>query len=154
MGLFKSMFGRNEMVTGERRSSLLSASEGDFMNILLKIMDAESFIVCPKVNLGSMISVRDQKKSKFSVEHTVIDFMLCERDSFRPVLGIELDDSTNNRPEMAEQDLLINKLFEHAELPLLRINVQREYDVDDIAHQVFNALGIGKNDVVMVEETI
>src|SRR5690348_2969852 len=98
MGLFKNLMGNgNDDIHSERKGSLLSAAELNFLNILMKIVDSNSFFIFPKVSVNQCISIPEKDKAKHVLETKSIDFILCERDTCKPVLRIELDDSTNNR---------------------------------------------------------
>ena len=56
-----------------------------------------------------------------------IDFVLCDPGSLRPIICIELDDRSHERPDRIERDAFVDHAFESAELPLLRIKVQKTY---------------------------
>jgi hypothetical protein len=152
MGLFKNLLGNGgNDVHSSNKGSLLSAAELNFMNILLKIVDEKSFFVFPKVSVNQCISIPDKDKAKQILATKCIDYVICDRDTCKPILGIELDDSTNNRSEMADRDFLLSKAFENADVALIRVDVQREYDMDDIAQRVFNGLGMVHNDILLVK---
>jgi hypothetical protein len=54
----------------------------------------------------------------------------------KPLLGIELDDSSHNRNNRQERDDFVDRVFQAAGLPLLRLPVQREYNTREVAAQI------------------
>ena len=57
-----------------------------------------------------------------------VDFLLCDPGSMRPLLGVELDDASHERPNRQDRDIFVDKVFAAAGLPLLRVPVQAAYD--------------------------
>lgn len=56
-----------------------------------------------------------------------MDFLLCESTTMRPVLGIELNDRSHERPERKARDELVDGVFAAASLPLLRVPARQGY---------------------------
>jgi len=54
----------------------------------------------------------------------------------KPLLGIELDDSSHRRDDRQERDNFVDRVFEVSGLPLLRLPVQREYNTRDVAAKI------------------
>ncbi len=62
---------------------------------------------------------RKQHLSRLSCRH--VDFLLCDPEMLKPRLGIELDDSSHQKPEAIAADRYKDELFFAAGLPLLRL---------------------------------
>jgi hypothetical protein len=93
------------------------------------------------VRLGDIFDVpnRDfQWIVKIGSKH--VDFLLCEPETFRPVLGIELDDVSHRRPERVKRDQFVNEVFAAAKLPLIRVPVQTSYEVNALKAQMEQTL--------------
>lgn len=109
---------------------ILTGPEYKFYMALRPIMDARSYIICPKVGLKDMFEVnagtKDRMKyfGKISSKH--IDFLICD-SSLRPVFAIELDDKSHNRADVKERDRFKDILFESAGFPLCRIPTSAAY---------------------------
>ncbi len=54
----------------------------------------------------------------------------------KPLAGVELDDSSHNRKERQDRDVFVEQAFSAAQLPLVRIRVQREYNLQELVAQV------------------
>jgi hypothetical protein len=61
-----------------------------------------------------------------------VDFMLVDPKTFKPILGIELDDKSHNRPDRQERDDFVNGIYNAMNLPLLRMQAKHGYDVNEI----------------------
>lgn len=59
--------------------------------------------------------------------------MLCDPKTLKPILAIELDDSSHRRPDRQERDAFVEKVFETARLPLARVPVRAAYDTRELA---------------------
>lgn len=141
MGLFKQIFNGSGATSNFTQSHMVfSPSEVVFFRILQQIAKDLSLIIFPKICLDNIISVPVKDKQKFKLNDKFVDFLFCDKDSFQPIIVIELDDSTTNRPDKAEHDLLINRVLEEANIKIIRINVQRQYDSEEILTIISNNL--------------
>ena len=55
-------------------------------------------------------------------------------------LCIELDDKTHNYKNRIETDNFINDLFNSLDIPILRIQLSKYYDMDNIKKTIINLL--------------
>ncbi len=118
-----------------RRKSLLTKTEIRFYKSLQKAVldDWEVFVM---VRIADLIRVEPQTRNyrgwlnKILAKH--IDFVLCHPGTLEPVVCIELDDPSHNRPERIERDEFVNHAFESAGLPLIRIETQPQYKSREI----------------------
>ena len=69
-----------------------------------------------------------------------MDFVLCDNDSVRPLLAIELDDSSHKSDKGQARDAFVDEALRAAGLPLLRIPCKAGYNVQDLAAQIRNAI--------------
>jgi len=49
-----------------------------------------------------------------------VDYVLCEKTTFKPVYAVELDDPTHNRTDRQERDREVERIFEGTDLKLVR----------------------------------
>src|SRR5205807_9142943 len=81
------------------RDDFLSAAEISFYHILLSAV-GDRLTVCPIVNFSDVffVSHPDRNQSAWNrISRKHIDFLLCDSQSMRPRVGIELDDSSHAR---------------------------------------------------------
>lgn len=121
--------GWNPIDLMQRRDNLMTPAELAFFAVLEPIVRSSSMI-SSKVRLADLFDVRQERGqqaafNKISSKH--IDFVLTELGSSRILCGIELDDSSHNRPDRIERDNFVNELFVANHLPLIRVPVAWTY---------------------------
>jgi hypothetical protein len=120
------------------RDDFLSPAEISFCHVLSSVVGSWA-VICPKVRLADIFFVvrPDENLSYFNrVAQRHVDFLLCKPNSMKPVLGIELDDTSHTRPKRKQRDEFVDKVFESAGLPLLRIAAQRDYSTRELTTQI------------------
>lgn len=115
-----------------KKEFLLSAAEKKFYLVLLEIF-GDNYVVFPKVRMADLIYVPRMARKKFyyffnKIKSKHIDFLVCEKNNARPLIAIELDDSSHLLPERAIRDTLVNKIFKSAKFPLLHVRANGNYD--------------------------
>ncbi len=124
------------------RADFLSAAEAAFLHVLQQAV-GEQFWLCPKVNLNDLFFVPrgpDEVAFRNRIAKKHVDVVLCDRHTLRPQLAIELDDRSHERPDRVARDVFVNEVFATAQLPLLRVPVQRTYNVQHLATLIEQAL--------------
>ncbi|WP_069651001.1 DUF2726 domain-containing protein [Caloranaerobacter ferrireducens] len=121
------------------KKHLLSKAEYNFYKTLTLAIKEKNLYICPKVRLADILYVDKTEKrqlywNKINSKH--IDFLICESETLKPVLAIELDDSTHNKSERIERDEFLNNVFKSTNLPLLRIKVGYGYKVNELKNKI------------------
>ena len=117
------------------RGRLVTKSELRFYKSLVKAVQ-DDFEIFAMVRIADLLRVDDSTRhkrkwiNKILAKH--IDFVLCDPGSLVPILCIELDDRSHERPDRIKRDEFVDAAFESAGLPLLRIPVQRSYPAREI----------------------
>jgi hypothetical protein len=120
------------------RDHFLSATELAFYHVLRKVVPRD-VIVNMKVRLADVFYVAGPYENRAAFNRIAqkhIDFLLCEPTTLRPLLGIELDDSSHTRLDRQERDTFVDQAFAAAHLPLIHIQAQRAYSSEYIAAQL------------------
>ena len=117
------------------RDDFLSPAERSFYQVLSNIV-GDRATICPKVGLADVFFVA-RPNENFSYFNRIaqkhVDFLLCDPATMRPLVGIELDDRSHQRADRQERDIFVDKAFEAATLPLVRVPVQSGYSIQEIA---------------------
>ncbi len=129
------------------RDDFLSPAEYNFYLVLNKVV-SEWAVVCPKVSLGDLFYVKvndygQRLAYKNKIDRKHIDFLLCEPQTVRPLVGIELDDRSHQREDRQKRDEFVESVFAAAKLPLVRIPVQRAYNVSELNTLLRQRAGLG-----------
>lgn len=117
------------------RERLVTKTELRFFRSLRKAVQSE-WEIFAMVRIADLLRVEKNAKNKRAWINKIlakhIDFVICDRNSLKPLLCIELDDSSHERPDRVERDKFVNEAFESAELPLIRVPVSDEYSPSEL----------------------
>lgn len=69
---------------------------------------------------------------RHKIDRKHVDFLLCDPQTVRPILGIELDDKSHQRADRQARDRFVDEVFAAARLPLVHIPVQQGYPVEKL----------------------
>jgi hypothetical protein len=116
------------------RDDLLSVAELDFYRVLQTAV-SDWAVLLIKVNLGDLFyaSTGDYGQNmayRNRIARKHVDFLLCDPKTMRPLVGIELDDSSHNRPDRQQRDAFVDNVFASARLPLVHVPVSPSYPTD------------------------
>ncbi|WP_083922069.1 DUF2726 domain-containing protein [Thermus igniterrae] len=112
------------------KPALLSPAERSFWGVLQKVLPNEH-LVWPKVRLLDLLLVDGEGGQRLSALNRVqakhLDFLVVRARDARPILAIELDDRSHQRPDRQERDRFIDELMQKVGLPLVRIQARHAY---------------------------
>jgi very-short-patch-repair endonuclease len=69
-----------------------------------------------------------------------VDFVLCDKNNIKPLLVIELDDSTHTNKHRQERDNFINDVLHDAGLPIFHQKVQNSYNLQETESEILKLL--------------
>jgi very-short-patch-repair endonuclease len=122
---------KNNTYSYTAKDLLMTRTETEFF-VKLEHAVTERYYVFPQVHLSSLLDhhVKGQEwKYAFShINGKSVDYVLCDRQTLRPTYAIELDDYTHEKADRRERDAEVERIFEEAELPLVRF---RNKDVSE-----------------------
>lgn len=116
------------------RDDFLSAAELSFFHVLASVVQNKA-VICPKVRLADLffVALPHQSQSyRNKIDRKHVDFLLCNPQTLKPLLGIELDDSSHARSARQERDQFVDDVFEDAGLPLLRVPARSTYSPNEL----------------------
>ncbi len=139
--LLKAIFGVDETKTKKDPKLMRYLLKGRTMNsseqalyINLQQMLGDKYIVLSKVRLEDFIDV-DSKgltrnewwglRGKIKSRH--VDFLICDQNTTRPILALELDGKSHQSAGRVERDNFINELYSHVELKIEHIRVGSDF---------------------------
>lgn len=73
--------------------------------------------------------------------------MICDSILIKPLLAIELDDSSHNNKKQKEKDKFKDDALETAGLPILRLPARYSYNLTDLKDKIFNELYPAENKI-------
>ena len=130
----------NQNITGyEKNSYLLTKTELKFYRELINVTNELDLVVFPKIRLADIFKNQSYKEfNKIKSKH--IDFLLCEKTNCKIKLAIELDDYTHNKERVIKNDIFKNEIFKQTNLPLIRIMVNNEYNMEELKQKIKESL--------------
>lgn len=136
--LARQMF-RSARPPYEQRPSLLTKTELVFYHSLLEAV-GDQWLIAPMVRMADLIKVKSGAPKRQAWLNRIlakhIDFVLCEHGTLCLTLAIELDDRSHERPDRIERDQFVDAALRAAALPILRIQVESEYDANDLRKKI------------------
>ena len=124
------------------RDDFLSPAEKSFYQVI-KGMVGNYFTICPKVSLADLFFVTrpNENKSAYNrINRKHVDFVICEPKTMVPLFALELDDSSHERADRVERDAFVDSVFEVAQLPLLHVPAQLNYNTSELGMLFKDAL--------------
>lgn len=126
---------------GKRQQPLLFAKPrlGDVLETDSAALKLE--IEAEGENGRSVQSLRASARNSIQLKH--IDFLLCDSSNTKPLLVIELDDRSHDRPERRERDEFLDRACAAAGLAILHIPCRpngTRYDPKQLAEAMFAKL--------------
>ena len=125
---------QDERLPYRLRETFLSTPELALLRVL-QSMVGRRYVICPKVALNDLFYIVRPNENvhffnKFFRKH--VDFLLCEPNTFKPALGIELVKPVA-KTETREADQFMEDLFLSAGLPLVHVPSNERYSDRDLA---------------------
>lgn len=123
----------------QRKDYLLTRAERSFFGVLQTAI-ANRYLLFAKVRLADLVFIprgTDKRQSHFNrVQSKHIDFVLCDHDVVRPLLAIELDDSSHERADRQARDGFVDSALAAAGLPILHVPARSGYNVQELANAI------------------
>ncbi len=118
------------------RDDFLSPAEMSFYRVL-QLAAGEWALVCPKVSLGDLFYATTgdhglNRAYRNRIDRKHVDFLLCDPQTVRPLLGVELDDRSHRRADRRERDTFVEGVFKAAGLPIARVPARTGYPVEQL----------------------
>jgi len=125
------------------RDDFLSPGELTFYRVVSTAVGGQATILT-KVNLADIFFVARPNENhayRNRIDRKHVDFLLCDAKTLRPLVGIELDDKSHQRPQRQERDRFVDQVFEVAGLPLVRVPLRSSYSVAELTSTLKPHLG-------------
>jgi len=146
LGFLFRMFGSQEekpvaKVSYRVREAVLSPAELSLYGVL-RLAIGNRWVIFPKVRMIDIFSPvgQDHRAGQNRLMPRHVDFLLCDPQTTRPVLAVELDDRSHERSDRQESDAFKDQVFRSAGIPLVRIRARANYSVEEIASALQNAV--------------
>ncbi len=125
-----ALFRKESVSKYKLKQAVLSRAELNFYKVFMNYKKDDSLVFC-KVRLADLFSPAASGKNylaafnKISAKH--VDFIVCDKETAKPLYGIELDDKSHQSTKVKERDKFVNEVFSQAGLRLVRVQARRDY---------------------------
>lgn len=127
-----------EQTTYQQKDSLITDYEKYFYNILEETFGNE-YKIQTQVNLASIVKKVDNSKYQNELFRN-IDFGIFEKSTLKPLLMIEINDSTHKNSNRYQRDLNVRKILEESDIKLITFyssyQNKRDYVIDRITKEL------------------
>ena len=122
----------------ERKHAVMTQAELVFYRRLEKVVDGRYYLF-PQIHLSALMTSKTTGKHYKSGYQRIlrrsVDYVLCDKDSMKPIYAVELDDSTHDTAKRKDRDSMVEGMLRDINLPLVRFrNVSKMTD-DQIAQK-------------------
>jgi hypothetical protein len=122
-----------------RKDFMMTKAENDFFNSLIEILGNE-YYVFPQMHLSTILDhkVKGQNwNAAFKhINQKSVDYVVCNRQYRRPILGIELDDWSHDTDLRKQRDVNVDYIFKESGIPLLHIRDVRTMTAGDLKARI------------------
>lgn len=135
------------------KKSLFTPAERSFLGVL-ETLDYEGIGIASKVRLADIFGIKkglargDRQRALNRITSKHVDFLFIQKSDRKPILGIELDDSSHEEEDRIARDSFVDAVFASAALPILHIQAKKAYDRNEL-HRLIEASitkSVNKND--------
>ena len=118
-----------------QKPNILTEYELSFYIVLKDALTETNYIICPKIRLSDILVVYDTKeyiKYYENIAKRSIDFLLCDKDTFKPQIAIILDETnlSLNNPFFKQDELTL--IFKSAAFKMIRFKKFKTYSSIEI----------------------
>lgn len=120
---------------------IMTQTELIFYKELKKVTEKLELSIFPQVDLERIIKVSDNNsKDRNRIKSRSIDFSIVNNKNCKLICCIELDDYTHNRENVKKADNFKNELFNKIKIPLYRIKVNNNYNLEELENMIKESL--------------
>ncbi len=133
----------------QKGTSLLNDGEKRFFDVLAQAVTPQMYI-CPKVRIADLVTMAIDKSDKDywpmlnKITQKHVDFVICDRATFNPLLIVELDGGSHNEKNRSLRDELVDNVFGDVNIPMLHVHITRDYQISEISRQISEAINNSK----------
>ena len=123
-----------------KKSCAMTPNELSFYKTLHEAVNG--CVIIPQAHISMFLDHRikgqNWKAAFAKINGKSVDFLICTND-MKPLMAIELDDSTHDQPDRKNRDEFVNSIIMSANMPLLRFKTG-EWNSEIIKHRITQAL--------------
>jgi Protein of unknown function (DUF2726) len=129
------------------QEKLMTQAEVKFFNIL-RLATENQYDIFAQVRLANIITIKQSAFAKYFWDHfrpigmKSIDFVLCDKNTSKILLTIELDDYTHNLTHRIRRDQFVDDALKTANVAIFHQKVQSWYNVQELKENIARSIKI------------
>jgi hypothetical protein len=108
-----------------QKKNIQTSTEKIFYQILKQKLP--NYYIGVQVSMSAIIESNIEDRKNYN--RSYLDYVICDEQVTRPLLIIELDDSTHNKEKRKDQDQMKNAIIQDAKIPLYRVKVGDDFRI-------------------------
>lgn len=122
-----------------RKQFIMTKTENEFYHALQQAIGT-SYMIYPQAHLDTFLDHKvkgqDWRAALSKIQRKSVDFLICNREYYNPLVAIELDDASHENEDRRARDEKVEAICREAEMPLVRLRWQHEYNTDELLRLV------------------
>lgn len=135
----------NEKYLYAVRASFVTPTERKYLTAIKHILPKECYLQ-PQVALRSVIDRTDNAYYQNEL-YRIIDVCIFDKETFRPLVLVEINDESHNQPKRIERDKKVKMICEEAGLPLVTLWTKYGINENYIEKRILESIEQSKNPV-------
>jgi very-short-patch-repair endonuclease len=127
---------------------VMTASEFEFFKTLRSVSE-NLYDIFPQIHLDAILDNKVFGQSWFGafrhINEKSVDFVLCNKDTGKIILAIELDDRSHERADRIIRDREVESILQQVQLPILRFKNNRTYTQEEVSSEIHRKLNAPQN---------
>ena len=116
----------------DRKNFIMTHAEQEFFRMLMESFGQE-YLIFPQVHLSALLDAHLQAGqsamwARRHIEAKSVDYILCDRETTRTLVAIELDDWSHKLRTRQWRDAEVERIFAEANIPLVRFHDYQTLD--------------------------
>jgi len=134
-----SILSKRQQYPYQLKQNYLTPAELSFFSVLKNAVQ-DKYEIVPQVSLKSIVNVKPNIRDFYTyfnkIDRKVLDFVLFTKSTYKPVLIIELDDSSHKLQDRKDRDHFVDKIAETVKLPVLHESAKYSYVKDKLIQEI------------------
>lgn len=148
IGLFNFFLSRKRTTSKYQyklKDLVMTHPEFQFFRLLQTVLQ-NRYDIFPQIHLDAILDYKINGQSWFGagqhINQKSVDFLLCDKDSGKLILAIELDDRSHEREDRIMRDAEVERIFKNINLPLLRVKNNHNFTKEEVSKMISDIFDI------------
>lgn len=135
---------RKNTLAYRKRGYLMTKAELEFFHVLESIVKNQYYIV-PQLPISKIVLTVARGKDYYTylnkIDRKTVDFVLFDKQSFSPIMVIELDDSSHDNENRRIRDDFVDNVMKNVGLKIIHVKTAAIYNPEGLSDLILNSEG-------------